>query len=84
MIVSLLNSALLSKIWNKNVCFASCEVGALKQNNCIFCHFQIEEEVEKLKALKLELTEDGAANPGSGKVILKTAKGTRDYQPEQV
>ena len=49
-----------------------------------FCHFQIEEEVEKLKALKLELTEDGAANPGSGKVILKTAKGTRDYQPEQV
>ena len=50
----------------------------------ILFHFQIEEEVEKLKALKLELAEDVAAAPGSGKVTLKTAKGTRDYQPEQV
>jgi hypothetical protein len=47
--------------------------------------------VEKLKALKLELAEESANGngngneaPASGKVILKTAKGTRDYQPEQV
>jgi hypothetical protein len=53
--------------------------------------FQINEEVEKLKALKLELAEEssngngnGNEAPASGKVILKTAKGTRDYQPEQV
>jgi hypothetical protein len=37
-------------------------------------YFQITEQVEKLKALKLELGED-AASPG-GKLILKTAKGT--------
>jgi hypothetical protein len=42
--------------------------------------------VEKLKALKLELSgEDGAGGAqGSGKVTLKTPKGTRDYQPDQV
>ena len=39
-----------------------------------------------MKALKLELAgEDGAGGaPGSGKVTLKTPKGTRDYQPDQV
>ncbi len=56
-----------------------------------FALFQINEEVEKLKALKLELAEEGGAGtaangaaPGSGKVTLKTPKGTRDYQPDQV
>jgi histidyl-tRNA synthetase len=63
---------------------------------------QIEEEVAKLKALKLELPPDAApannAGKGSpkkggnqageskgsgGKLILKTAKGTRDYEPSQ-
>lgn len=42
---------------------------------------QITEQVDKLKALKLELGDD-AAPPG--KLILKTAKGTRDYQPDQM
>ena len=44
----------------------------------------------KLKELKLELG-DGAPPPptpkgggGGGKLILKTAKGTRDYQPAQM
>ncbi len=39
----------------------------------------------------MELAEDGGAGAaangaaqGSGKVTLKTPKGTRDYQPEQV
>lgn len=48
---------------------------------------QIDEQVKKLKALKLELGED-AATPqgggGGGKMILKTAKGTRDYNPGQM
>lgn len=35
-----------------------------------------------MKALKLELGEDAGAQ--SGKVTLKTPKGTRDYQPDQV
>jgi len=45
---------------------------------------QIDEEVKKLKALKLELGEDGAASSQGGKLILKTAKGTRDYSPAQM
>lgn len=39
--------------------------------------------MEKLKALKLELG-DGSSSAPSGKLILKTAKGTRDFQPEQM
>ena len=50
-------------------------------NNKYF-FFQIDEEVEKLKALKLDLGDDPSA--GSGKMILKTAKGTRDFQPDQM
>ncbi|TRY73984.1 hypothetical protein TCAL_10585 [Tigriopus californicus] len=42
---------------------------------------QILEEVEKLKALKLELGDESGS---TGKLILKTPKGTRDYQPEQM
>jgi len=42
---------------------------------------RIGEEVEKLKALKLEL---GDENAGSGKITLKCAKGTRDFQPDQM
>merc|ERR1719219_1024551 len=42
----------------------------------------IDQEVAKLKALKLELGED--ANTGGGKLILKTAKGVRDYEPRQM
>merc|ERR1711936_87678 len=37
----------------------------------------------KLKALKLQLQPGGEAQAG-GKLILKTAKGTRDYQPAQM
>ena len=46
------------------------------------CKSQIDEQVAKLKALKLELGEDSGAS--SGKLILKTAKGTRDYDPRQM
>jgi len=42
----------------------------------------IEQEVEKLKALKLELGDEPASS--GGKMILKTAKGTRDFQPDQM
>lgn len=42
---------------------------------------KISEEVEKLKALKLEMGD--APTPG-GKLILKTAKGTRDYEPRMM
>jgi len=47
---------------------------------------QLDEEIAKLKALKLELGDGGGApaGGGSGKLILKTAKGTRDYQPQQM
>ena len=38
--------------------------------------------MEKLKALKLENGTDVA--PNSGKFVLKTAKGTRDYDPDQM
>jgi len=41
----------------------------------------IDEAVEKLKALKLELGDEPA--PG-GKLILKTAKGTRDFGPDSM
>jgi len=42
----------------------------------------ITDEVEKLKALKLELGDEPAKS--SGKLVLKTAKGARDFQPEQM
>lgn len=42
---------------------------------------QIAEEVAKLLELKAQL---GDKNAGSGKLILKTPKGTRDYSPEQM
>jgi len=42
----------------------------------------IDEQVEKLKALKLQLSDESAAS--SGKLTLKTAKGTRDFLPEQM
>eukprot|EP00088_Acartia_fossae_P037189 TRINITY_DN3835_c0_g1_i10.p1 TRINITY_DN3835_c0_g1~~TRINITY_DN3835_c0_g1_i10.p1 ORF type:complete len:530 (+),score=145.81 TRINITY_DN3835_c0_g1_i10:66-1655(+) len=68
---------------------------------------EIDKEVAKLKALKLELGEDaggakngpqggkgspkkggggnqGDSKSGGGKLILKTAKGTRDYEPAQM
>ena len=44
---------------------------------------EIDEAVAKLKALKLQLQPGGEAQAG-GKLILKTAKGTRDYQPAQM
>lgn len=43
--------------------------------------FQITEEVNKLLALKLELGDDASSG---GKLILKTPKGTKDYQPDQM
>jgi len=42
----------------------------------------ITNEVEKLKALKLELGNEPSIN--NGKIVLKTAKGARDFQPEQM
>jgi len=45
---------------------------------------QIDEQVAKLKALKLELGADNVNSASSGKLILKTAKGTRDYEPRQM
>jgi len=41
----------------------------------------IDEAVEKLKALKLELGDEPATG---GKLILKTAKGTRDFGPDSM
>ena len=46
-----------------------------------FAPFQINEEVEKLKALKLEM---GEGPSSGGKLILKSAKGTRDYEPHMM
>ena len=43
----------------------------------------IDEAVDKLKALKLQLN-PSTEQQTSGKLILKTAKGTRDYQPPQM
>ena len=48
------------------------------------CYLQITEEVEKLKALKLESGENLTTGAGSSKIVLKTAKGTRDYLPDQM
>ena len=51
---------------------------------------EIAEAVAKLKELKLELGDMAPPPPtpkgggGGGKLILKTAKGTRDYQPAQM
>ena len=44
--------------------------------------FQIDEEVAKLLALKAKLTENEPAAPQ--KFSLKTPKGTRDYNPQQM
>jgi len=44
----------------------------------------IDEAVEKLKALKLQMNPPNPSQPQGGKLILKTAKGTRDYQPPQM
>ena len=43
---------------------------------------QISDEVEKLKALKLELGDEQPNRDGN--IVLKTAKGARDFQPEQM
>ena len=47
-------------------------------------YLQITEEVGKLKALKLESGENLTSGAGSSKIVLKTAKGTRDYLPDQM
>jgi len=43
---------------------------------------KISDEVDKLKALKLEMGDEGPTP--SGKLVLKTPKGTRDFQPVQM
>lgn len=50
-------------------------------NVIIFFTVQINEEVAKLLELKAKL---GDADAGPQKFILKTPKGTRDYNPEQM
>jgi histidyl-tRNA synthetase len=45
--------------------------------------FQIDEEVSKLLALKAKLAENEPA-PTNQKFTLKTPKGTRDYNPQQM
>jgi histidyl-tRNA synthetase len=45
--------------------------------------FQIDEEVSKLLALKAKLAENEPA-PANQKFTLKTPKGTRDYNPQQM
>lgn len=45
---------------------------------------EIDKQVAKLKALKLELGDETPAQNGGGKVSLKTAKGVRDYEPRQM
>lgn len=45
--------------------------------------FQIEEEQGKLLALKAKLQDESPA-PGHQKFTLKTAKGTRDFNPQQM
>jgi len=46
---------------------------------------EIDEAVAMLKSLKLKMSGGNEQSPGSGgKLILKTAKGTRDYQPIQM
>lgn len=42
--------------------------------------FQIKEEVAKLLALKAQLSNDAPPQ----KFVLKTPKGTRDYNPQQM
>lgn len=45
--------------------------------------FQIKEEVDKLLALKAKLQDESAA-PSQQKFTLKTPKGTRDFNPQQM
>jgi hypothetical protein len=59
-------------VWN---CISLCN------SSLNFILFQINEEVDKLKALKLDLGDEPAP---SGKLVLKTAKGARDYQPNMM
>lgn len=46
----------------------------------VFITFQIDEEVAKLLALKAKITTDDTPH----KFTLKTPKGTRDYNPQQM
>ncbi|XP_045763859.1 histidine--tRNA ligase, cytoplasmic isoform X1 [Maniola jurtina] len=55
-------------------------VNAIKGNRKNF-DIQIQEEVSKLLALKAQLGSEDAA---PSKFVLKTAKGTRDYNPQQM
>jgi len=56
-----------------------------RPNNTVTKCRSLDEEIAKLKALKLELGDGGGgAGAQGGKLILKTAKGTRDYQPQQM
>lgn len=45
--------------------------------------FQIKEEVDKLLALKSKL-QDESSGPSQQKFTLKTPKGTRDFNPQQM
>ena len=58
-------------------------VHTYRHNSFIRLSPQIADEVQRLLSLKSELGEDGGGKPG-GKLILKTPKGTRDYQPDKM
>lgn len=45
---------------------------------------RIDEEVAKLLALKAKLGEENGPASAPGKFLLKTPKGTRDYNPQQM
>lgn len=51
------------------------------KSNTFFFFLQIKEEVDKLLELKAQLGEECT---GSQKLLLKTPKGTRDYDPQQM
>lgn len=60
---------------------ASVQLYSLKCAQPFLCP-QIKAEVQKLLALKAQLSE-GAEPAAPQKFTLKTAKGTRDYNPQQ-
>lgn len=66
----------------KNILQVRKKISDFKSHFKILLHFQIDEEVARLLALKAKLTENEPSKPQ--KFTLKTPKGTRDYDPQQM